>query len=378
MKIVCTQENLKIGLQIVSRTIGTSQTLPILNNVLLKTEDGQLKLIGTNLELAISTLVRCKIEQEGSISVQAKTLTDLVNNLPNSNITIELKGLEMEVSTDKYSAKLKTLPPEEFPLIPVIENGDNFSCPAGLLKKGINSVYFATSNSESQPEISGVLIKIGVDKIKLVATDRYRLAEKVVQLPMTNKSSVGVIENGSNSEGKSIILPQKAAIELSRLIGNLDEDLNISITNNQISVIAGDTQIISRLIDGQYPEYSKIIPESYNATVLVEKKNFTNALKTMGIFSQGTGSVSLKYDIETQTIGVSAVSSDIGNGIAEMNSEVTGESGNIMLNYKYVLDFLNTIDSEMITIKLVNEDAPVIFITQDDKSYLYLIMPIKG
>ncbi len=160
MKIVCTQENLKNGLQIVGRTIGNSITLPILNNVLLKTEDGQLKLVGTNLELAINTMVRCKIEKEGSASVQAKIFSDLINNLPNSNITIEQIGSEIKISTEKYSAKLKTLPTEEFPLIPVIENPESFTCPAGLFKVGLDLVSFAASNSESQPEISGVLYDV--------------------------------------------------------------------------------------------------------------------------------------------------------------------------------------------------------------------------
>jgi DNA polymerase III subunit beta len=346
MKIICTQENLKSGLQTVSRIISGSNTLPILNNILLKTEDGLLKLVATNLEIAISTTVRCKIEAEGSLSVPAKTLADLVSNLPNVNVTLEDQGAEVLLSTDHYRTKIKTLPSEEFPPIPLVEQGTKLSMEAAELKAALDQVIFAASPSESQPEISGIYVKYMADAIKLVATDRYRLAERT--LPYKN-----------NGPAKGVIVPQKTAAELSRILAGAGETVDIILTENQISLNAGDTLVISRLIDGQYPEYQNIIPEQFNATISVSKSAFASAMKTSGIFSRTT-------------------SHDVGESTVELEAEITGEAGNIILNYRYVLEALNTMAGDTLLIKIVNEDAPVIFLPQGDGNYIYLVMPIKG
>jgi DNA polymerase III subunit beta len=364
MKIICTQENLRNGLQTVSRIISNSNTLPILNNVLMKTENGLLDLSATNLEVGVSTVIRCKIEEEGSICLPAKTFTDLVNNLPNTNITIQSRDGEAAVTTERYNTKIKTLPSEEFPLIPAIENGQKITFDAQALKQAVDSVVFAASTSETQPEISGVLMSQSEDGIKFAATDRYRLAEKTLA--------------GLAGPQKSIIIPHKTALELSRVLAGQTEAIDIIVTENQIGVTAGDTQLVSRLIDGQYPDYKQIIPESFNATVSVGKQDFINALKTSGIFSRNTGSVAMKYDQAGQRLVVSSVSQDLGESTVELPAEVTGADGGIILNYRYVLEAVTAMAGEAIVIKVVNESSPVIFVPQGDVSYIYLVMPIKS
>jgi DNA polymerase III subunit beta len=362
MKVVCTQENLRNGLQVVGRIISSSNTLPILNSVLLKTENGQLKLSTTNLELAINTVIRCKVEQEGSVSVPAKTLGDLINNLPNTNITLEAQDTEVAVSTEHYNTKLKTLPSEEFPLIPVVENGQTIEFKPDELKQALDSVIFSASTSETQPEISGVYLH-GSGGLKLVATDRYRLAEKTLT---ENVSLTGVI------------IPQKTAVELSRIISGQTQAVKVMITENQISVTADETQLISRLIDGQYPDYQQIIPEEFASTITVGRAELAAALKTSSIFSRVTGSITMKYEVENQMLRITAVSHDVGESTIDLNVEITGESGNIILNFRYVLDALNSMSAENVVIKVVNESAPVIFVPQGDNSYVYLVMPIKS
>jgi DNA polymerase-3 subunit beta len=284
MKIICTQENLRNGLSAVSRIISNSNTLPILNNVLLKTENGLLNLTATNLELAVTTMVRCKIEEEGSVCLVSKTFAELVNNLPTGNITIESKDSEVVISTEHYNNKIKTLPSEEFPSIPVVDNGQKLTFDGIQLKQSLDSVVFAASTSETQPEISGVLLtKDDSGVVKFVATDRYRLAEKTI--------------GGQASSVKNVIIPNKTAQELSRLLTNQSDPVEVIITDNQISVTTVDTTVISRLIDGQYPDYQQIIPQDFNATVNVDKRELANALKTSGIFSRGTGSVVMKDQI---------------------------------------------------------------------------------
>jgi DNA polymerase III subunit beta len=365
MKVICTQENLKNGLLTVGRIISSSNTLPILNNVLLKIENGLLNLSATNLELAIITTVRCKVEQEGSLCLPAKTFSDLVNNLPSTNITIETTSdAEAAVSTDHYSTKIKTLPSEDFPLIPTVDNGQKITLSALDIKQAVDSVVFAASTSETQPEISGIFVAAQNGKQKLVATDRYRLAEKTLATPA--------------SITKNIIIPHKTALELSRILTTQTGPVEAVVTDNQMAITAGDTQMISRLIDGQYPDYQQIIPENFVSTLSVARTELVNALKTSGIFSRGTGSVVIKYNSEQQQMKVNAVSHDVGESSVELAAEISGESGSIVLNYKYVLDALTVMAVDTVVIKVAGESAPVIFQPLGDSSYIYLVMPIKS
>lgn len=238
MKVICTQENLKNALQTVSRIISSSSTLPVLSTVLLKTENGQLKLSATNLEIGINSVTRCKIEKEGEICLHAKTLLELISNLPNQNITIEKEESDVLFSSDNYSTKLKDFPSEEFPSIPEIETNTEFSIDSKTIKSAIDSVIFAASNSESQPEISGMYLKPENNSLVTASTDRYRLAENRIQ--------------GKFKSHNSVIVPHRAAVEISRLITGKEGELQVFLSDNQIAIRTDDTEIISRLIDGKY------------------------------------------------------------------------------------------------------------------------------
>ncbi len=298
MKVICTQENLKLGLQTVSRIISASSTLPVLNNVLLKTENGQLKISATNLEIGINTYTRCKIEKEGEVCLHAKTLLELVNNLPNQNITIEQEENDVLFSTENYSTKLKDYPSDEFPSIPEIESKSILKLPAEEIKHIFDSVIFAASTSETQPEISGVYLKIDEDTLTVTATDRYRLAENKI--------------NGKFKPYQAVIIPHRAAVEISRVLSGKPGDAELFLNENQAALKTDETEVVSRLIDGQYPEYSHIIPKEFNTTVSVNRQELINAVKTTGIFSQNTGSIVLEFLSETQELKISAVSHDIG------------------------------------------------------------------
>src|SRR5258708_5345466 len=205
MKVICTQENLRKGLGITSRVSNGSTTLPVLNNVLLKTERGSLKLSSTNLEMGVNTWIRCKIEEEGGISVPAKTLADLINNLPNDNITLSVENNQLLIETQDYKTKVKGLAPDEFPLIPQVDEQNAVEVSAKDLKTAINQVSFAAAYSETQPEISGVLVAFEEGLMRMVATDRYRLAEKTIKV--------------QGSFGKNIIVPNRAITEVGKVLG---------------------------------------------------------------------------------------------------------------------------------------------------------------
>lgn len=366
MKIICTQENLKTGLVTVGRIISSSTTLPILNNILIKTENGLLKISSTNLEIAITTHIRCKTEEEGETTVLAKTITDLVNNLPNKNITLFTKTNQMEIEAENYHTSIKTLPAEEFPLIPSIENKETVSIDAQDLKNSIDQVVFAASSNQTQPEISGILLRINKDELKLVATDRYRLAEKRLSL---GKGSF---------HPQEAIIPQKTLLELSRIIGNHKGTVEVTLNDTQISLLFNETQIVSRLIDGQYPPYEQIIPSGFSTTVVAEKLPLVNALRAGGIFGQNTNSVKMEYDTEKQTLTLVSESQDLGRSVVDLPSEIKGASGSIILNYHYMLDCLLSIDAPKVVIEIIDDSSPSLIIPEGKNDYTYLVMPIKA
>lgn len=365
MKVVCTQENLKTGLLTVGRIISTSSSLPILSNVLIKTENGLLKISSTNLEIGITTQTRCKIEEEGEITVLCKTITDLVANLPNKNIILTSSAGGVDIETENYHSSIKTLPAEDFPLIPKIENGAGFSIDAQELKKALEQVVFAAATNQTQPEITGVFLSVDSENLKIVATDRYRLAEK--KIPMEKKTA-------TNQE---VIVPQKTLVELGRIIGVQKGQVEAILNESQISLQFNDTHIISRLVDGQYPDYKQIIPTSFNTTVIAERLALIGALKTGGIFSQNNNSVKFSYNSDQQKLVLTAESQDLGKSVVEVGSQIEGPGGELVLNYHYLLDCLASTETERVIIKIVNDSSPSLILPEGKDDYMYLVMPIK-
>lgn len=366
MKVICTQENLKSGLLAVGRIISSSNTLPILNNILFKTENGLLKVSATNLEIAITTYVRCKIEDEGETTINSKTITDLVNNLPNQNITLETNQDQLKIETENYHTIIKTLSAEEFPLIPTVEKEESLSIDSQDLKKAIDEVVFAVSPNQTQPEISGVLFGLDNEELRMVATDRYRLAEKKLRL------------NKKNDFHQEVIVPQKTVLELSRIIGGQKGKVEFVLNNSQALFTFNNTQIVSRLIDGQYPDYKQIIPTTFSTVITTDKQPLINALRTTGIFSQGTNSVKFEYDESKQVLILVAESQDLGKSQVELPSKIEGRPGTVVLNYHYVLECLQSVDTDRIIIKIVDENSPSLMIPEGRDDYVYLVMPIKS
>jgi DNA polymerase-3 subunit beta len=366
MKVICTQENLRAGLATAGRIISSSNTLPVLNNLLLKTENGALKISSTNLEVAITTNIRCKVEEEGETTVFAKTITELINNLPNQNITLENKNSNLKIETENYHNEIKTLPAEEFPLIPEVEKKEALQINAQELKKSIDQVVFAVSTNQTQPEITGVLFSIEGKRLRIAATDRYRLAEKTIEIEK---------EATTNHE---IIVPQKTINELSRIIGNQKGEAEVYINETQICLNFNNTQIVSRLIDGQYPDYKQLVPINFNTVIVAPKTALVNALKTAGIFSQGTNSVVFSYSKDKQSLIITSESPELGKSEVELQSKIEGIEGKIVLNNRYVLDSLGGVETENAVLKIIDDNSPSLIMPEKEENYFCLVMPIKS
>ena len=371
MKLICLQENLKNGLNIIQNIIGKNLILPILNNILLETKNGRLKISSTNLEIGIDTWITCKVEKEGKITIPAKPFSFFINNLPNDKIELELKKDLLLLKCNNYKASFKSLTADEFPIIPKVENDFFCSIPSNIFRKSLMQVVNIASLSESRPEISGILFKFEKNNLKLVATDSFRLVEKNIYNL-----------NYNNETNESIIVPQKTIQELIKISSFKDEEIKFKMDKNQIIFDFSHTQLVSRLIDGQYPNYEKIIPNDFNLQVVLDREEFLNIIKTSSIFSGKNNSVKIIIYPKKSIIEFLSEDPNLGNNICEINVEITSkeektEKIEIDFNYKYLIDGLSNLEDKKVIFGINNENSPMIIKGIENNSYLYLIMPIK-
>jgi len=363
MKISCTQENLNKGLNNVSHIASKNVSLPILNNVLIKAEKGTIKLITTNLEIGINCQIRGKVEKEGEITVQAKLLNDYVNSLPSERVDLEAKDNKLEIKCGKARTVIKASSTEEFPLIPKVEKKEDYEVNTSEIKKAITQVIFATASDESRPEISGVYLKPAKEKIIIAATDSYRLAEKRVK-------------NNKTSAGEAVIIPTRTLQELNRILTEDIEGVNFYINENQILFTFDGIELVSRLIEGQYPDYKQIIPSDHKTKLVLSTQKFIKIVKTTSLFCQpGINDVNLS--VKEKKLTVSASNSQLGENVSSLAAEIEGDDNEIVFNYRYLLDGLSSIDSEEVILELSDCNSPGLIKPKEDKDYLYIIMPIR-
>jgi len=373
MQIICLQEKLKQALNITERIIGKNLTLPILNNLLLSTENNKLKISSTNLEIGINCWLIGKIQKKGSITVPAKLISDLVNNLPNKKIELKVKNQQLELKCEKFKAFLKGLAAEDFPIIPKIKDKPIIKIKGHILKNSFSQVVEMVSFSESRPEISGVYMNFDKNTIKLAATDSFRLAEKNIE-----------VKNSQQLKGQSIIIPQRTIQELIRILGEKElstnkqgQEAEVILSGNQVLFNLEEAQIISRLIEGQYPDYQQIIPDSFQTEVVIGREELINNIKIASLFSGKINNIKLAINSKKSLIEITAKDVDIGENKSQIETKIKGKDIEIIFNYRYLLDGLNNILSDKIILGLNTNANPIVIRPVGDDSYTYLVMPIK-
>jgi DNA polymerase-3 subunit beta len=363
MKLQVTQANLNRALSSVARIANSRGTLPILANVLIKTSKNRLSLSATNLDIAITHFIGAKIEEEGSITVPAKLMQEFVSSLPEDIIDIELDGNKLNVSTKKYNSVVNGVLADDFPVMPAIKDGKSWKVNTSIFKKAMQQVVFAASNDETRPVLTGVLLKTTNKNLAMAATDSYRLAEKNL---------------GKINEDVEMLVPASALQDLLRVLGDEDEDIVVKNDGQQVLFKLSDIELVTRQVDGKYPDYEKLIPKSFNVKALLKRSDLINVTKVSSLFArESAGSVTIVIDESTQTLSIKSVASQLGENTASAEAKIKG-TGSITLNSRYLLDALNAFSSEEVEFGFNGKLEPTLLSDPNNLDYKHIVMPLKS
>ncbi len=373
MKLSCLQENLDRGLGVVGRAVATRTTLPITNNVLLATEQGQLKLAATNLEMAITCWIGAKVTEEGTITVPARLLTDFISSLPSEkvNITLSPQTKTLGLKCARFEARISGVDAKDFPPIPKVEEGIATKIEAEALRQGIAKVVFAAATEESRPVLTGVNAEFDGDVLTLAAADGFRLAVYKLPLaqPVTQKTEV--------------IIPARTLAELNRLIAEQEEAVAVTVNPNKSQALfrLKGVELVSQLIQGTFPNYSQLIPKKYTTRAVIGVADFLRATKTASIFARdGSGIVRLVVapggEMTPGKVIVSARSEEIGDDVGEIDATVEGEESKIAFNGKYLTDVLSVLHEEKVALETTNPSSPGVVRPVGVDNYVHVVMPM--
>lgn len=366
MKFTCTQENLSRGLNFAQAISNQATALPILKNILINAKNGAITIKATDLEIGITALIRGKIEQEGELTVDSKILTSFVNLLPNDKVDVTSEKNIISIQSGSYKTKINGIPADDFPVIPEIPKNKGFSISCMEIKKALISILPSVSIDDTRPEINGVYIKVNKEEIILAGTDSYRLGEFTLALSPASY-------NGH------FILPLKTAKEFIRTSSDDGQLMEFWIAENQLLASYNGTDIVSRLIDGEYPDYKQIIPSSHALRCIIPKDEFVKAIKISGIFA-AVGSNSVTFEFKPKNTIIISSATAVGEEETKLSVPIEGgEPLKIIFDYRYLLDGLSSIDTDDIELLATSSSAPVVLkpIGSGEKKFIYIVMPIR-
>jgi DNA polymerase-3 subunit beta len=369
MNFSCTQENLAHALALVARVASRNTNLPILQNVLIEASETGIRLAATNLEIGLQVRVRGKVAVPGSFTVPANLLSNYISLLPSERIDCELIGNELDLHTTDHSSRIKGEPAADFPILPTIEKNTCLTLDRAVFMEVLQQVVVAAAIDESRPEIAGVYIHTKDKKLVLAATDSYRLAERTVVLPQATEGAVGVI------------LPQRSAVELLRLLQStaMTEQVDICVSETQLGCVSAEVEFVSRLVQGHFPDYEQIIPQTGRTTITAQRADLVKAVKGAALFSKtGVNDIEVAIKPDQQQMTVRATNAQVGENTAIVAADIGGEATSVVLNYRFMLDGLQHGRGDNVTVLLNDRNSPgVLRSTDPNDSYVYIIMPIK-
>jgi DNA polymerase-3 subunit beta len=367
MRFSCLKNNLEPVLQTLSRVVSSRPTLPVLNNILIKAQDKQVSLSATNLDIGIVSNIGAKVDAEGVFTVPAKLLTEFVSSIPHDKIEFALEGNILHVSSENYQASLHGIDADEFPENPALKGEEKALLSAVDLLNNIPLVTFAAAADEARPVITGVLMLLDGKDMTMVAADGYRLAEKKVAL-----------HEDSGKSGNKLIIPARSLNELQRIIAGAEEGavVEMAFDENQVVFQYQETQLVSRLLVGQYPDYKQIIPPKFATQAILDREALHKAVRIAALFAKDSASV-IHLNFSAGQLEIKAASSQIGENSTVLPADIQGDGGNISYNARYLLDFLNVVSTPRVRLRINDPLGPGVSGIEEDDSYTYVIMPIR-
>ncbi len=372
MKLHVTQENFAKALATVSRIIPARPSLAVLNNVLLKTNSSRFEISATNLELAVVCKTGAKIENEGALTVPGRLLSELVSSVNGDKLQLISSDNNLRIKSDGLDSLINGISAEEFPVIPVVKPNVSFSVAAAKLHQALGEVVIAAATDEARPVLNGVLVNLSQGYLTLASTDSYRLAETKLAL--------------KNDQEFSVIIPVRTITELIRLLGNSSGNVTLALSDNEAVITCGDVSLVSRLIEGKYPDYGQIFPTESASTVTLEREELIRTIKIAALFARESANT-IKLSTSKSKLDIMSQASEIGENNSSLDAKVKGDPISIQLNARYLLDSLNVIEANTITLGFMGElnpclITPALSAKQADSklrpSPAHIIMPLRS
>lgn len=365
MKIECVREKIQIAISNAERAVGKNTNLPILACLQLATDQNNLIIKSTNLDIGLEIKVPVKVHTEGELVIPARILASFISNIDTDrNIFLEEIDNNLHIYNDKNKATIKSFPKEDFPTIPHLTDGKNFKINPQNLLAGLKSVWYVSSISSVKPELSSVYVYADGGELVFVATDSFRLAEKRIKVAGLDESI-------------ALLIPYKNIPEIIKIIEQAKEDIVISYDKNQITFEFDGVYMVSRLINGSFPDYKQIIPNNFVSEVTILKQDFINCLKISSIFSDKFNQINLNVSIKKKTLTISTKNSDVGENSSDITGAFNGEDYSANFNQKYISDSFQSLFPDSVTIYFNGNQKPIIIRGHGDVSFLYLVMPMN-
>jgi DNA polymerase-3 subunit beta len=365
MKIECVKEKLHIAVSKAEKIVSKNINLPVLSCLLFETEGNNLIITSNNLDLGLEISIPVKVDKPGKVAIPATIISSFLNNLTDDkNIHLETEENILKIYTQNSEANIKTLSYEDFPTIPKIDGGTISKISSKDLQNGIKSVIYSSSLSSVKPELASVYLYSQDEGLCFVATDSFRLAEKKVS---TKKPT----------NFNHVLIPFKNAGDILKIIDGTDDEIEIHSTKNQISFTFQGVYLVSRVIDGVFPDYKQILPKEEKTKVVVLKQDLINSLKISNIFSDNFNQMNISVEGGAKNIQVKTKNSNIGENTNKIQASIEGESIEVNFNYKYIVDCLNSIMSDSVSLSFNGINKPLIIRGTSDKTFTYLVMPMN-
>jgi DNA polymerase-3 subunit beta len=367
MNIECAQEKLKEAVSYADRIASKHATLPVLSCLFFDaSQKNQLIIKATNLDLGIEITIPIKTNEPGITAIPSTTINSFLINAigDEKGVVLETNQSNIKITTTRNSGVIKTQPHEDFPTIPKVPDENSFSLNSNDFVRGLRSVWYSSSISSIKPELSSVYVYCEGDFVVFVATDSFRLAEKRIKIKKTKDFG-------------QILLPYKNIPEIIKILESINDEVVVNLDKNQISFSYKGIYLVSRVIDGIFPDYKQIIPKTSSTEVIVLKQDFINTLKLSNVFSDKFNQINIKIDPNLKKTLIKTKNNDIGENTTSLDSAITGEEIDINFNYKYIIDCLQSIDSDSLTLIFSGLNKPVIISPVSDTTFRYIVMPMN-